>query len=66
MSVFYYEPFYDFDRFFDNVLSPRTVRNFGGDQQVQRRVQGDAAPEGAVRDLKPRFVLICSYEDCDR
>ena len=60
MSVFYYEPFYDFDRFFDNVLSPRTVRNFGGDQ---RHLQGDAAPEGAVRALKPRFVISCLYPD---
>ena len=58
MSVFYYEPFYDFDRFFDNVLSPRTVRNFGGDQ---RHVQGDATPEGAIRALKPRFVISCLY-----
>ncbi|EDR07930.1 uncharacterized protein LACBIDRAFT_327723 [Laccaria bicolor S238N-H82] len=63
MSVFYYEPFYDFDRFFDNVLSPRTVRNFGGDQQVQRRVQSDATPEGAVRDLKPRMDL---HEDKEK
>ncbi|KIK05778.1 hypothetical protein K443DRAFT_3566 [Laccaria amethystina LaAM-08-1] len=53
--MFYYEPFYDFGRFFDNSLSPRTVRNFGGDQQVQMCVEGDATPEGAVRALKPRL-----------
>jgi HSP20 family protein len=63
MSVFYYEPFYDFDRFFDSFLSPRTVRNFGGDQQGQRRVQGDASPEGAVRALKPRMDL---HEDKEK
>jgi HSP20 family protein len=27
MSVFHYEPFYDFDRFFDNFLSPRAARS---------------------------------------
>ncbi|KIK05781.1 hypothetical protein K443DRAFT_90575 [Laccaria amethystina LaAM-08-1] len=63
MSVFHYEPFYDFDRFFDNFLSPRTARNFGGDQQVQRRGQGDATPEGAVRALKPRMDL---HEDNEK
>ena len=57
MSVFYYEPYYDFDRLLDDIFTPRTVRNFGGDQHAHRRaLQSDATPEGAVRGLKPRFV----------
>ena len=52
MSVFYYEPFYDFDRLLDDVLTPRTARN----GVHKRALQNDATPEGAVRALKPRFV----------
>ena len=52
MSVFYYEPFYDFDRLLDDVFTPRTARN----GVHKRALQGDATPEGAVRALKPRFV----------
>ena len=56
MSVFHYEPFYDFDRFLEDVFVPRAWT--GGEQQpVQRRVGGsDTAADGAVRALKPRFV----------
>ena len=58
MSVFYYEPFYDFDRLLDDVLTPRTARN----GVHKRALQGDATPEGAVRALKPRFVKkSCTY-----
>jgi len=55
MSVFHYEPFYDFDRFLEDAFIPRIWT--GGEQPVQRRVAGsDTTPEGAVRALKPRFV----------
>ena len=58
MSVFYYEPYYDFDRLLDDIFTPRTARHhFGGDQHAHRRaLQSDATPEGAVRGLRPRFV----------
>lgn len=44
MSVFSYEPFYDFDRLLTEVFTPRT----NGDD-AQRRIEGDAP-----RALKPR------------
>ncbi|PPQ80152.1 hypothetical protein CVT26_011786 [Gymnopilus dilepis] len=47
MSVFYYEPFYDFDRFFEQAFSP--VQGGQNNQQLQR--QGG---DGAVRSFKPR------------
>ena len=55
MSVFHYEPFYDFDRFLEDVFVPRAWT--GGEQQpVQRRVGGsDTTADGAVRALKPRL-----------
>jgi HSP20 family protein len=60
MSVFYYEPYYDFDRLLDDIFTPRTARQHcGGGQHVHRRpLQSDTTPEGAVRALKPRFVKI--------
>ena len=63
MSVFYYEPYYDFDRLLDDIFTPRTARHhFNGDQNVHRRaLQSDATPEGAVRALKPRFVIKVIY-----
>ncbi|CAA7260696.1 unnamed protein product [Cyclocybe aegerita] len=55
-SVFFYEPFYDFDRFFDDVFAPRqAVRD--GNQVAQRSV------DGAVRSLKPRMDL---HEDKEK
>ncbi|KAG5635846.1 hypothetical protein H0H81_009875 [Sphagnurus paluster] len=48
-SVFFYEPFYDFDRFFD-TFSPLTA-NVG---RARRAVEND---DGAVRSLKPRMDL---------
>ncbi|EDQ99153.1 uncharacterized protein LACBIDRAFT_186670 [Laccaria bicolor S238N-H82] len=62
MSVFYYEPYYDFDRLLDDVFTPRTARN-GGVHNLKRALQGDATPEGAVRGLKPRMDL---HEDKEK
>ncbi|KAG5650217.1 hypothetical protein H0H81_000273 [Sphagnurus paluster] len=49
-SVFFYEPFYDFDRFFD-TFSPLAASNVG---RARRAVEND---DGAVRSLKPRMDL---------
>ncbi|TRM64349.1 HSP20-like chaperone [Schizophyllum amplum] len=53
MSVFSYEPFYDFDRLLTEVFTPRT----NGDD-AQRRIEGDAP-----RALKPRMDL---HEDAEK
>ncbi|TFK35679.1 small heat shock protein [Crucibulum laeve] len=49
-QVFFYEPFYDFERLFDEAFSSR-VSN--GNNQLQQR----PAPDGAVRAFKPRMDL---------
>ncbi|EDR07931.1 uncharacterized protein LACBIDRAFT_190797 [Laccaria bicolor S238N-H82] len=59
MSVFYYEPYYDFDRLLDDIFTPRTARN----GVHKRALQSDATPEGAVRALKPRMDL---HEDKEK
>nr|AAM78595.1 small heat shock protein [Laccaria bicolor] len=59
MSVFYYEPYYDFDRLLDGIFTPRTARN----GVHKRALQSDATPEGAVRALKPRMDL---HEDKEK
>lgn len=48
-NVWFYEPFYDLDRFFDDLSHPR-LSHRGGNQL--QRAEGD----GAVRSLKPRHV----------
>ncbi|KDR73303.1 hypothetical protein GALMADRAFT_251913 [Galerina marginata CBS 339.88] len=57
-SVFFYEPYYDFDRFFEESFSPRHVARNG--TQVQR-------PNGnvdiALRPFKPRMDL---HEDAEK
>ncbi|KAJ3521429.1 hypothetical protein NMY22_g12327 [Coprinellus aureogranulatus] len=63
-SVFFYEPFYDFDRFFDEAFgSPRRpITGSEGAGQVQRA--GAAANgDGAVRPFKPRMDL---HEDAEK
>jgi len=50
-SVFYYEPFYDFERFFDTFNS-RVPNN----NQVQHR-HADHRGDGAIRSLKPKMDL---------
>ncbi|KAF8077858.1 HSP20-like chaperone [Lyophyllum atratum] len=57
MSVFYYEPFYDFDRLLDEAVAPR-----GGQGQLQRRNQNEGE-SGAVRPIKPRMDL---HEDPEK
>ena len=47
-SVFFYEPFYDFERFLDDALSPRA-------RPTPQQVEGGGS--GAVRSLKPRMDL---------
>jgi HSP20 family protein len=52
-SVFFYEPFYDLDRFLDEAFGSTRRPVAGNDTQLQRR---DAAGDGAVRAFKPRYV----------
>ncbi|GLB34862.1 putative small heat shock protein (HSP20) family protein [Lyophyllum shimeji] len=54
MSVFYYEPFYDFDRLLDDALSPRYTSTNQNQLQRRQQTEGEA---GAVRPLKPRMDL---------
>ncbi|RDB30432.1 Heat shock protein 16 [Hypsizygus marmoreus] len=54
MSVFYYEPFYDIERLFDEALG-------SGNQQVARR--GVENTDGAVRAWKPKMDL---HEDAEK
>ncbi|KAF9456976.1 small heat shock protein [Collybia nuda] len=54
MSIFPYEPFYDFDRLIDSAFNSRWPR-WGPDNQLQRRNNGSEG--GAVRALKPRMDL---------
>ncbi|TFK42490.1 small heat shock protein [Crucibulum laeve] len=58
-SVFYYEPFYDFERFLDDAVSSRLGSN---ETQLQRRNNNDG-DGGAVRALKPRMDL---HENIDK
>ena len=52
MSVYYYEPFYNFDRFFDEVLGSRG----GGQSQQLHGAEGNAHPDNhsLVKSVKPR------------
>ena len=55
-SVWYYEPFYDLDRFLDET--------FGGrwDSPAQRRRVESGESGGAVRAIKPRYVKVSRYD----
>ncbi|EAU91899.1 small heat shock protein [Coprinopsis cinerea okayama7 len=57
-NVFFYEPFYDFDRFFDEAFGGQRVPSVG--RQIQSRV---AEEDGAVRHFKPRMDL---HEDSEK
>ncbi|KAF9457648.1 HSP20-like chaperone [Collybia nuda] len=59
MSIFLYEPFYDFDRLIDSAFNSHSPR-LGPDNQLQRRNNNLAG--GAVRSLRPRMDV---YEDKD-
>ncbi|KAF9013915.1 small heat shock protein [Cyathus striatus] len=50
-SIFYYEPYYDFDRFLDELGS----RPLSSETALQRRSQNDES--GALRTLKPKMDL---------
>ncbi|PPQ75934.1 hypothetical protein CVT26_006340 [Gymnopilus dilepis] len=58
-SIFFYEPFYDFDRFFDEAFSApsRQVATRNNGNNGQRHV------DGAVRSFKPRMDL---HEDNEK
>ncbi|KAF9531110.1 HSP20-like chaperone [Crepidotus variabilis] len=58
-SVFFYEPFYDFDRLFDDSLFSQAAHSRGGNQQLQRRNEND----GAIRAFRPRMDL---HEDAEK
>ncbi|PPQ76230.1 hypothetical protein CVT26_008582 [Gymnopilus dilepis] len=54
-SVFFYEPFYDFDRFFEEAFSPS--------RQVATRSGNNGQGDGAVRSFRPRMDL---HEDNEK
>jgi len=49
MSTWFYEPFYDFDRFFDELSYPLQLQR-GTGNQLQR------TENNAVRSLKPKYA----------
>ena len=53
MSVLYYEPLYEIERFFDEAFSGRHEST--SDTKGQRRI-GRGEGDGAPRSLKPRYV----------
>ncbi|PPQ82601.1 hypothetical protein CVT25_007115 [Psilocybe cyanescens] len=52
MSIFYYEPFYDFERFLEDTSAPQTK----SDGTVQRRSK-DGDIDSAIPSLRPRMDL---------
>ncbi|KAK7461909.1 hypothetical protein VKT23_008340 [Stygiomarasmius scandens] len=59
MSVYYYEPFYNFDRFLDEFFSgPRGNNN---QQRIQQSGQGES--NAVTQSLKPRMDL---HEDSSK
>nr|BAL02931.1 small heat shock protein [Pholiota nameko] len=58
MSVFFYEPFYDFERLFDDAFSAPSTR--AGNQVVQRNNDEGG---GVVRSFRPRMDL---HEDKEK
>ncbi|KAJ3506468.1 hypothetical protein NMY22_g17240 [Coprinellus aureogranulatus] len=61
-SVFFYEPFYDVDRFFDEAFGTGRRPISGNEGQVQRSgASGNV--DGAVRAFKPRMDL---HEDKEK
>ena len=53
MSVLYYEPFYEIERFIDEAFSGR--HDSTSDSKGQRRI-GRGEGDGPPRSLKPRYV----------
>src|SRR6188768_3652025 len=60
-SVFFYEPFYDFDRFFDDITGTRQGNVAGQEMQRLQNVEGS----GAVRAFKPRYVSVVNQQAFD-
>ena len=54
MSVLFYEPFYDIERFFDEAFSGR--QDSTSDNKGHRRI-GRGEGDGAPRSFKPRYAL---------
>ncbi|KAF6751231.1 small heat shock protein [Ephemerocybe angulata] len=55
-NVFFYEPFYDMDRFLDEAFgSGRRPVSGNNGSQLQRRGASDSG-DGAIRNLKPRKI----------
>jgi len=61
MSVLFYEPFYDIERFIDEAFSGR--QESGSENKGQRRI-GRGEGDGAPRSFKPRYVLNPSSHPC--
>ncbi|KAH6910299.1 small heat shock protein [Coprinopsis sp. MPI-PUGE-AT-0042] len=59
-NVFFYEPFYDFDRLLDEAFSAPRPRPINQGGQIQRR---NEAGDGAVRHFKPSMDL---HEDNEK
>jgi hypothetical protein len=53
MSVFFYEPFYDFDTFLDDALNTRLDSK---DRSLQRRTDVQPVEGTITTPLKPRYV----------
>lgn len=54
-NIFLYEPFYDFDRLFDEAFSARQPQTSGAGSQLQHRRELPA--DGAIRQFKPRYAV---------
>ncbi|KAK1235198.1 hypothetical protein PQX77_001584 [Marasmius sp. AFHP31] len=61
MSVYYYEPFYNFDRFFDEAFSPRNAQRYeggNGDNKVARSVK----PRMDLHEDNEKNIVTATYE----
>ncbi|KAF9484307.1 small heat shock protein [Pholiota conissans] len=62
-NIFFYEPFYDLERLFDDAFPTRQGQAALPAATAQNQVQRNAPGQGAVRHLKPRMDL---HEDTER
>ncbi|KAL1746361.1 HSP20-like chaperone [Schizophyllum fasciatum] len=61
MSVFYYEPFYDIERFLDDAFGPQRAQE--GQRRLAQGNQGQVVQNDAPRAIKPRMDL---HEDAEK
>ncbi|KAK1220646.1 hypothetical protein PQX77_016599 [Marasmius sp. AFHP31] len=61
-SIYYYEPFYNFDRFFDEFFS-RSGRNAPSNVEGGQALQRQGSDTAVAQALKPRMDL---HEDADK